>query len=95
MNYVEEVQNGKAQLVDVRSKLEWKFGHAKGATHISLDSLSNGSTGDLDLDKPVYVYCASGARSAQAESILKHRGFTVTNIGGLSSWAQAGGATER
>lgn len=96
MNYVEEVKNGKAQLVDVRSKLEWKMGHAKGATHISLGSLSDGYTGDLDPDMPVYTYCASGGRSSQAESILKQQGFkSVTNIGGLSSWVQAGGETER
>lgn len=95
MNYVEDVKNGKAQIVDVRSKLEWKLGHAKGAMHISLGSLAEGYTGDLDLDKPIYVYCASGARSAQAESILKRKGYNVTNIGGLGSWVQAGGETER
>ena len=34
----------------------------------------------------VVVYCASGARSAQAASILKAAGFTdVTNAGGLAN----------
>ena len=95
MDFVKDVKNGDAQLVDVRSKLEWKIGHAKGATHISLDKLAGGYTGDLDSNRPVYVYCASGARSAQAESMLRGRGFKVTNIGGLNNWVQAGGETER
>lgn len=95
MNIIDDVNSGKAQLVDVRSKLEWKMGHAKGATHLALNRILSGDTGDLDPERPVFVYCASGARSSQAESYLKHQGFTVTNIGGLNSWAQLGGAVVR
>lgn len=95
MNVVDDVANGKAQLVDVRSKLEWKMGHAKGATHISVNSLTAGHTEHLEADKPIYLYCASGGRAGMAESYLKQRGYNATNIGGLKNWVQMGGATER
>lgn len=95
MNVVEEVKDGKAQLLDVRSKLEWKEGHAKGATHVSINSLLEGHTEQLEDDKPIYVYCASGGRAGMAESYLKQQGYEATNIGGLGNWVQMGGATER
>jgi hypothetical protein len=41
---------------------------------------------DLPKDKPIVLYCASGARSAQAARILKRAGFTdVINAGSLVS----------
>lgn len=95
MNVVEDVKSGKVQLVDVRSKLEWKMGHAKDAVHIPLDTIMNGSTDKLDPKKPVYVYCASGNRSGMAASSLQQQGFSVTNIGGLRNWQAAGGAVVR
>ncbi len=95
MNIVKDVQNGKAQLLDVRSKLEWKMGHAKGATRISLNDVIEGKTDSLDPKLPIYVYCASGGRAGMAEAHLRRQGFDVTNVGGLSNWVQAGGDTER
>lgn len=95
MNFVEDVAQGKAQLLDVRSKLEWKMGHAKGAVRIGLNDVIDGKTDSLDPDMPVYVYCASGARSSSAEQALRQQGFKATNIGGLANWAQAGGAIAR
>lgn len=95
MNIVNDVNSGKAQLLDVRSKLEWKMGHAKGATHISVNSLLDGHTEHIETDKPVYVYCASGGRAALAEGYLRHNGYEATNIGGLSNWLKMGGAIAR
>jgi phage shock protein E len=44
-------------------------------------------TAITDLDKPVFVHCLSGGRSAQATSILKSMGYkNVENIGGISSF---------
>ena len=95
MDFVKDVESGKAQLLDVRTKLEWKLGHAKGATHIPLDQLSVGYIDSLEQDRPVYVYCASGARSSRAQIILSNLGFNAQNIGGLKNWIQAGGVTEK
>ena len=40
-----------------------------------------------DKHTPLFVYCYSGSRSAQATSVLKSMGYTnVNNIGGISGW---------
>ena len=38
---------------------------------------------ELDREAPLFVYCRSGARSGQACSILRERGYDATNIGGI------------
>jgi rhodanese-related sulfurtransferase len=95
MNIVDDVAQGKAQLLDVRGKDEWRAGHAKGAVHISVNNLLTGYTGDLNPELPIYIYCASGGRAGTAESFLIKQGFEATNIGGLSAWESLGGAVER
>jgi rhodanese-related sulfurtransferase len=90
----EEMNKGEAYLVDVRGNDEWNEAHAKGALHLSLDRIMNGEVPTKDASKKLYVYCASGGRSSMAASKLKAGGYTVENIGGLSSWKSAGGATE-
>ena len=41
-------------------------------------------------DKPVIVYCATGARSAYAARVLKHFGYKdVINAGGLYDMPEA------
>jgi rhodanese-related sulfurtransferase len=50
----------------------------------------------LKEQKPIAVYCASGARSHSAAQMLNQMGYDeVHNIGGLGHWAQAGGSIER
>ncbi|HAP44182.1 MAG: hypothetical protein A2087_12730 [Spirochaetes bacterium GWD1_61_31] len=73
-----------ALVIDVRTPGEFSGGHYKGARNIPLDSL-NGQLAKLGAtDKPLIVYCASGARSAQAAQLLRRAGFVdVTNAGGL------------
>ena len=95
MNIVEDVVSGKAQLLDVRTKEEWKAGHAAGAMHISVNNLLTGYVGDLDPDLPIYVYCATGARAGAAVSYLNRQGYEANNIGGLSMWQKLGGAIQR
>ncbi|MBL8910030.1 MAG: rhodanese-like domain-containing protein [Archangium sp.] len=77
-----------ATLIDVRSPGEFSTGHIDGALNIPLGSLGD-ALGKLggNKDKPVIVYCASGARSAMARSQLKSRGFTqVFNLGSMGRW---------
>lgn len=73
-----------ATIIDVRTKDEYDDGFYKGAINIPVNVLEK-KTGELGpKDKPIIVYCASGSRSAMAQSILKSRGFTdVINAGGL------------
>jgi rhodanese-related sulfurtransferase len=81
------VANG-AQIVDVRSKEEFRQGHVKGAINIALPVLQS-TLRKLDKSKPVITCCASGVRSAQARTILQGNGFKeVYNGGGWRSLYQ-------
>jgi phage shock protein E len=73
-----------ARIVDVRGPDEFADGAFPGAVNIPLAALQ-ARLGELEpKDKPVVLYCASGARSAQAARILKRAGFAdVVNAGGL------------
>lgn len=76
------IRNG-AQIIDVRSKEEYRGGHVKGSVNIPLNMLP-GSLSKIRKDKPVITCCASGMRSASAKSILRSNGFTEVYNGG--SW---------
>jgi rhodanese-related sulfurtransferase len=95
MNIIKDVTDGKAQLLDVRTKDEWKVSHAAGAMHISVNHLLTGYFGDLDPDLPIYIYCATGARAGTAANYLNRQGYDTTNIGGLSVWQSLGGTITR
>jgi rhodanese-related sulfurtransferase len=72
-----------AQILDVRSPGEYSSGAYPGARNIPLQDLGR-RLGELQRDKAVVVYCASGGRSAAAASLLSQAGFTdVVNAGGL------------
>lgn len=89
-----EMDEGNAYLVDVRGNDEWDGLHAKGALHLSVDRIMNGEVPIKDKSKKLYLYCASGGRASMAAKKLKGSGYSVENLGGLSSWKNAGGATE-
>lgn len=80
------VQDG-AKLVDVRSPAEFGGGHLPGAINVPVNELGAKLKSLGPKDKPVIVYCASGARSAMARSVLKAQGFEkVFNLGAMSRW---------
>ena len=80
----EEVEAGRALLLDVRTEEEWNEGHAEGARHFDLMRLMHGEAPDVPKEKPIYLYCHSGNRAGMAEAYLKKQGFANTkNIGGL------------
>ena len=82
-DYAQLVKDG-AQIIDVRTKSEYKSGHIKGSRNIPLNELSS-RLDNIKKDKPVITCCASGMRSASAKSILKSKGYTeVYNGGGWS-----------
>ncbi|WP_291840108.1 rhodanese-like domain-containing protein [Limimaricola sp.] len=95
---------GKINLLDVRETGEVMMsGRAAGAHHIPLglvpvkaDPKAPDHPADLSVDKPIAVYCASGARSGRATEILRSMGYKdVHNIGGLAHWKAAGGQVVR
>ena len=72
-----------ATVVDVRSEAEFRGGGFRGAINVPLQALS-GALHRIPKDRPVVVYCASGARSAMAVRILRKAGYAdVSNAGGL------------
>ena len=81
------------QLVDVRTQEEYEVSHLKNAQNICVTSDDfKEKVATLDKQKPVYVYCKKGGRSAQAATILKEMGFTkVYDLqGGIASWKEEG-----
>lgn len=82
-----------AFLLDVRTPEEYAQGHIANATLLPLAVL-DGTNEALPDDRttPVFVYCRSGSRSAQAADILADQGYTdVRNLGGgILSWQRAG-----
>jgi phage shock protein E len=73
-----------AVLLDVRTPEEYRSGHVPGSVNLPLDRLSSRQ---FSPDTPLFVYCLSGARSAQACAWLSRQGCrTVRNLGGITSY---------
>jgi len=87
------ISNGKAQLVDVRTREEYYEGYIPGAINLdcNLTIFPEEAYASLDPSVPVAVYCRGGKRSAQAAKTLTKAGFEVFDLeGGLLSWAESG-----
>ena len=70
----EKINNGGVQLVDVRESGEFAGGRVAAAKLIPLGEIANRAT-EIDREKPVYVICRTGRRSAEAQTKLKALGF--------------------
>ena len=84
------VENPEAVVLDVRTKDEFESGHIPNALNIDL-RLGPGfidKVNALNKNKFYYVYCRSGARSAQAVQVMRDLGFSETYnlIGGILDW---------
>ena len=76
-----------AGLLDVRTAGEFRSGHVPGAVNIPVQELPRRLNDVGAKDRPVVVYCLSGARSAQAKRLLESGGFTqVHDLGPMSRW---------
>ena len=81
------VAEGGARLLDVRTPGEFAAGHLDGALNVPVQELDASLKKVGPKEKPVVVYCASGARSAMAARLLKANGWkTVRNLGAMSRW---------
>jgi rhodanese-related sulfurtransferase len=79
------------QLLDVRTADEYKTGHIKNSLQANWLNKAEfeDRTSHLDKNKPVYIYCLSGGRSAAATAYLSEKGYDVTNLtGGITAWKQ-------
>jgi len=86
-------ENGKPGIfVDVRSTEEYSAGHVPGSKHIPLHTLPLRAA-EIPGDKPVYLICHAGGRSAQAAMFLaQNQGLrNLINVeGGTAAWIAAG-----
>ncbi len=72
-----------AMIIDVRSPEEFRDGAYPGAINIPVSEIGS-RLADIPKNKPVVLYCASGARSSSAARTLKQAGYVdVVNAGGL------------
>ena len=79
-----------ALVLDVRTEEEVSAGVIEGATNIVYDANFANKLSALE-QKPIFVYCAAGGRSAKAASILREKGFEVFELeGGMRAWKDAG-----
>lgn len=71
-------------VIDVRSQTEWDAGHLPNAIHIPLPEIADKIRLVIpQKDAPIYLYCASGGRSAMAHQKLKSMGYSqAINAGG-------------
>lgn len=83
------IKEKKVHLLDVRTPDEYKKGHIEQsmlADWMNREEFKS-RTQHLDKSTPVYVYCASGGRSASAAKMLRGQGFEVVELqGGFQSW---------
>jgi rhodanese-related sulfurtransferase len=102
---VEQLQKaltGDALVIDVREPQEHAQGIVPGAVAIArgvlefnifnlpaLQALNDNQV----LEKPIYIYCASGGRSACAAHSLQQIGFkqVYSVAGGIKAWTEMGG----
>ena len=89
--WVEQLTEGSNSVIlDVRTQDEVEEGKIPNAIHIDIYK-GQGFIDEveaLDKSKNYFVYCRSGARSAQACSIMNQLGFknTYNLVGGFSQW---------
>lgn len=83
-------KNAGAKIVDVRSPGEFELGHIPGAVNVPVETLQQAAAG-WDKNADYVLYCASGARSAEGQSIMQSMGFKNVGdlTGGIANWTGA------
>lgn len=91
-NRLKKENRTNINLIDVRTPGEFNSGHLKQAANIDYnDRKFLMEVRSLDKNKPTYIYCRSGGRSAGAMEKMKAEGFTkIYNMeGGIKAWNAA------
>lgn len=93
-----DITKDSVQILDVRTPPEFESGHIKGALMLDWNNEAEYKRriAFIDKNKPVYVYCLAGGRSAAAAKQMRAEGFTnVYELsGGINAWKAAGKAIE-
>jgi phage shock protein E len=76
-----------ARLVDVRTPQEFATAHIPGAVNMPVQDLDRRMRELTGKDRPIVIYCRSGARSSGAARMLRNAGYTeVQDLGAMSRW---------
>ena len=89
VEFSKRIADDDAQVLDVRGADEYEKEHIADASNIDWNGDSfEEETSTLDKEKPVYIYCNSGNRSAKAAMHLRKAGFkNVYELkGGMTAW---------
>lgn len=74
------------QLVDVRTPMEYAQGCLPDAINVPLQSIQTAAD-ILDKERPIILYCVSGARTRMAKSYLESMGFDqVHDLGSFRNY---------
>ncbi|KAJ1634201.1 Rhodanese-like domain-containing protein [Pavlovales sp. CCMP2436] len=72
---LDDVKEGKAQLIDCREPYEWEAGHLLLAKPAPLSVLQQGILpGDISPDEKIYIHCAAGVRVHAAAPLMRQLG---------------------
>jgi rhodanese-related sulfurtransferase len=84
-----------ASIIDVREPAEYREGHVPAARNVPMSQFTN-RLHEIDRDRPVYVVCASGNRSAVVADFLTSSGIEAINVaGGTTAWVRSGRPIEK
>lgn len=84
------LEEGAAQVVDVREPYEREAGHIAGTRHVELERLGSQAP-TLDRDRPVIFVCRAGIRSLLAAQAFRRAGFEAASMsGGMERWHAEG-----
>ncbi|WP_338793030.1 rhodanese-like domain-containing protein [Bernardetia sp. MNP-M8] len=89
---VEMTELKSFNLIDVRTTQEYEQGNISKAKNINFNDASFGEElNKLEKNKPLFIYCKSGGRSAKAVEKAKEMGFEhiIELDGGIESWNDA------
>ncbi len=78
-------------IIDVRTPSEFNGGNVVGSVNIPLSDIEKKVVEITKMTKPIYLCCASGARSGSATFFLKSQGVDCNNVG---SWFAANSLTK-
>lgn len=83
----------EARIVDVRTPEEFAEGHLPRAVNCDWkgEDFLQKMEATFDKSAPLYIYCRTGRRSAEAAEVLAKAGYEVCNLtGGIEGWKQDG-----
>ena len=84
-----------AVVLDVREPDEYIDAHIPGVVHVPMSELGQ-RLHELPAERPLYIVCATGARSLMAATALQNQAGieSISVIGGTKAWIETGRAVD-